>query len=246
MISCLAATSMPRVGSSRISSCGSVASQRASIAFCWLPPESGAIGVSTSARGCRALRRSGRRSRVCRAGERKRQHAEPRLQRQRRCSRAATARRRCRRSCALRGRTPGRGAIACAGLAKRTGAPSMRSSPLSRLSSAEQQPRQLGAARAEQAGEAEDLAARARRGRPAAAGRAGRARAPRSSGSPALSTPAPGAPSRPAATLSSRPTIAAISACGGSSAAQVLADALAVAQHRDAIARSRRSGRGSG
>ena len=40
MISCLAATSMPRVGSSRISSRGSVASQRASIAFCWLPPES--------------------------------------------------------------------------------------------------------------------------------------------------------------------------------------------------------------
>ncbi len=40
MISCLAATSMPRVGSSRISSRGSVASQRASSAFCWLPPES--------------------------------------------------------------------------------------------------------------------------------------------------------------------------------------------------------------
>ena len=50
MISCLAATSMPRVGSSRISRRGSVASQRASSTFCWLPPESSAIGVSMSAR----------------------------------------------------------------------------------------------------------------------------------------------------------------------------------------------------
>ena len=40
MISALAPTSMPRVGSSRISIRGSVASQRASSAFCWLPPES--------------------------------------------------------------------------------------------------------------------------------------------------------------------------------------------------------------
>ena len=48
MISALAPTSMPRVGSSRISSRGSVASQRASSTFCWLPPDSCAIGVSAS------------------------------------------------------------------------------------------------------------------------------------------------------------------------------------------------------
>ena len=37
-ISALAPTSMPRVGSSRISSRGSVISHRASSTFCWLPP----------------------------------------------------------------------------------------------------------------------------------------------------------------------------------------------------------------
>ena len=47
-ISALAPTSMPRVGSSRISSRGSVISQRASSTFCWLPPErlrTGAVRV---------------------------------------------------------------------------------------------------------------------------------------------------------------------------------------------------------
>src|SRR5690606_4558528 len=38
-ISALAPTSMPRVGSSRMSSSGSVASQRPSSTFCWFPPE---------------------------------------------------------------------------------------------------------------------------------------------------------------------------------------------------------------
>ncbi len=46
--SSLAAMSMPRVGSSRISSRGCVASQRASSTFCWLPPESWRTGVSLS------------------------------------------------------------------------------------------------------------------------------------------------------------------------------------------------------
>jgi len=36
----LAPTSMPRVGSSRMSTFGLRHSQRASITFCWLPPES--------------------------------------------------------------------------------------------------------------------------------------------------------------------------------------------------------------
>ena len=39
-ISCLAPTSMPRVGSSSISSLGLVASHLASSTFCWLPPDS--------------------------------------------------------------------------------------------------------------------------------------------------------------------------------------------------------------
>ena len=48
MISTFAATSMPRVGSSRMSMRGSVAIQRARSAFCWLPPESCAMGISMS------------------------------------------------------------------------------------------------------------------------------------------------------------------------------------------------------
>ena len=48
MISAWAPTSMPRVGSSRISRRGAVASQRASSTFCWLPPDSSPIGVPAS------------------------------------------------------------------------------------------------------------------------------------------------------------------------------------------------------
>ena len=72
MISCFAATSMPRVGSSRISMRGSVASQRASSAFCWLPPESSRIGMSMLAARMpsAAMKRSA--SAACSAGLRKR------------------------------------------------------------------------------------------------------------------------------------------------------------------------------
>ena len=45
--SALAPTSMPRVGSSRISTCGRVFSHLASMIFCWLPPESCSTGVSS-------------------------------------------------------------------------------------------------------------------------------------------------------------------------------------------------------
>ena len=82
-ISCLAPTSMPRVGSSRISSVGSVASQRASSTFCWLPPESSRIGcsmpahlmpseldeVSTSARSAPGGTRRARQARQQREGQ---------------------------------------------------------------------------------------------------------------------------------------------------------------------------------
>ena len=45
-ISALAPMSTPCVGSSRISTRGFVASQRASATFCWLPPESVPTGAS--------------------------------------------------------------------------------------------------------------------------------------------------------------------------------------------------------
>ena len=45
--STLAPMSMPRVGSSRMSTCGSVASHLASTTFCWLPPESASTDCST-------------------------------------------------------------------------------------------------------------------------------------------------------------------------------------------------------
>ena len=47
-ISDFAPTSTPRVGSSSSSTAGSASSQRASTTFCWLPPESSAIGCSAS------------------------------------------------------------------------------------------------------------------------------------------------------------------------------------------------------
>ena len=52
-ISALAPTSIPRVGSSRMSRVGCVASQRATMAFCWFPPERflmawAAVGVRMS------------------------------------------------------------------------------------------------------------------------------------------------------------------------------------------------------
>ena len=48
-ISVLVPTSMPRVGSSRIRYWGWVSSQRATMTFCWLPPERDLMGVSEDA-----------------------------------------------------------------------------------------------------------------------------------------------------------------------------------------------------
>ncbi len=47
--------SMPRVGSSRMRIVGSVSSQRARIAFCWLPPESSPIGWRSEASRTRSF-----------------------------------------------------------------------------------------------------------------------------------------------------------------------------------------------
>ncbi len=75
---------MPRVGSSRISSRGSVASQRASSTFCWLPPDSRPIGVSMSAVLMpSALDEALGQLRLLGARQERAQHAEARLQRQR-------------------------------------------------------------------------------------------------------------------------------------------------------------------
>ena len=54
--SALAPTSMPRVGSSKISTAGLVSSHLASITFCWLPPERSPTGVIND--GVRMFKRS--------------------------------------------------------------------------------------------------------------------------------------------------------------------------------------------
>ena len=158
MISACAPTSMPRVGSSRMSSRGSVASQRASSTFCWLPPESRPIGRFGIGRAdVQRLDVTRRRSRPARGATAA--DASPRLRLQRQHDvlahgqlgddavglavlRAeaeavahAVARRLQPHGHAVDARLPAIGALG-----------------------AEHQPRRLGAARAEQPGEADDLA----------------------------------------------------------------------------------------
>ena len=149
---------MPRVGSSRINSRGWVASQRAIMAFCWLPPDSRPIGVSTLAvlmpsaldealgqRGLLGARQE--------AAQRPAAPAAPA-----RCSRAPTARPRCRRSCAPRGRAPGHGAIASAGDGEAHACAIDRQHAAVRRLQPEQQARQFRAARAQQARQPQHLA----------------------------------------------------------------------------------------
>ncbi len=102
----------------------------------------------------------------------------------------------------------------------RTASPSMRISPASGAVESEQQPRQLGAARAEQAAEAQHFAGADLAGRPAAMRRAGpRPRASEHQRRVAAST-AGSAPPAPLSLRHSRPTIAATSAAAASSAAR--------------------------
>ena len=137
MISCLAATSMPRVGSSRISRRGCVASQRASMAFCWLPPESWPIG-SLDARRSSMPSAATSFSAICALLGRRQEFAEAhaRLQRERDVLAHRQLGDDAARACGPRGRTPGRAAAHRAGsssarLCRRCGC-----SPESRASSA--------------------------------------------------------------------------------------------------------------
>ena len=161
MISCLAPTSMPRVGSSRISSFGSVASQRASSTFCWLPPESSPIGCSgaggrmpsrldvavgqLAAGACGRSRRQTRQRAACSASVEVLAHRQVGG----RCPRACGPPSRSRCPCAMASR----------GSRRPTGLPSIATLPPSALSAPNSSARRLGAARAQQAGEAHDLAA---------------------------------------------------------------------------------------
>ena len=219
MISCLAATSMPRVGSSRISRRGLgreparehrlllVAARELARSACrcrrrWMPSAATKRSAISPA-GARATGRATRRAAPAAPG---------------RCSRAPTARRRCRRACAPPGTCARPWRIACAGLVE-----AHRLAVDAQLAAvaaveAEQQPRQLGAARAEQAADADDLAAAQASGRPDAAGRAGRGRAPRSSGARrAVGAGAAARRRRRARSARARPS-RVISAAGGSSA----------------------------
>lgn len=65
--SALAPTSIPRVGSSRMSTVGSALSHLASMVFCWLPPDSRSTGVSSE--GVRMLSRRRNRSATARSAE---------------------------------------------------------------------------------------------------------------------------------------------------------------------------------
>ena len=234
MSSCLAATSMPRVGSSRISTRGCVASQRAMMAFCWLPPESWPMGVSmlavlmpsaaTSFSAICAL--LGRASGICRGPC---APAAPA-----RCSRAPTARRRCRCACDPRGRSRGR-APAHRRAVELRGWPSMRISPESRASSANS--RRASSVRPEPNKPARPSTSPARNSRSTGLSwpRRERLRAASTGGVFA------GCRGRAASRIArppraSRPTIAATRPRASSLRAGVFADELAVAQHRDAIA----------
>ena len=247
-ISALAPTSMPRVGSSRISSCGSVISQRASSTFCWLPP----------------LRLRDRRLRVGRADVQRLDvlgdqlvlrggagcgRAQPRAACRARMMFSRTVRSATRPSVL---RFSEQNAMPCAdgvarGCAARPALPSIGDLAAVGAVGAEQQPGELGAARSRAA----------RPGRPPRPGGS-----VRSNGAIA---PVPAEPVAPAAAAS--PTLArrrsagslelargrpapgrssaATSSSCGSSRGQVLADQAAVAQHGDPVGRSRRPGRGS-
>ena len=134
---------------------------------------------------------------------------------------------------------------ACAG---RPAAPSIRSRPLSALVGAEQQAGDLGAAGAEQPGQADDLALVDGQVERLDRRPCGPARRPATNGCRAPTSARarwaapPAAPGRRAPGRSSCATRSTWLQLGGG----VLADQAAVAQHRHPVGRSRRPGRGSG
>ncbi len=95
---------MPRVGSAKISSAGSRASQRAITTFCWLPPESSPIGPSNlGARTSSALAGGGSSTRSAMAPDPGRRRAPAKA----RSVRAALSRMDCPRASASRLRSSG-------------------------------------------------------------------------------------------------------------------------------------------
>ena len=235
-MSALAPTSMPRVGSSRMMSSGAVASQRASSTFCWLPPERlrgeqvrvggphveglhvlGDDGVLLGCGGsCRSQpRRAWMPSTMFSATVR-----SPMMPSARRSSDenddALVDRVRAARSSAtalpLTSIVPGVGAVG-----------------------AVEQPDELGAPGAEQAGDADDLAlvdVEVGGLEHAAASDAGRAQHGRARAVDGRARPCD---EMAASSSSSRPIILVTSVSAGEVAGEVLADELAVAQHRDAV-----------
>ena len=185
-ISALAPTSMPRVGSSRIRSFGSMQSQRASSTFCWLPPESSRIFCS----GLGALMpsRSMKPSTISRclrlvddARRGSGAAAAPASG-----SRAPTCRGRCPRPCGPPSRSRCRARSRRPARRSATGLPSSAIVPASGGSAPKTRARHLGAAGAEQARRARRSRRRAPRGWRRAPGGRPRDARPRSSSSPTL------------------------------------------------------------
>ena len=150
-ISALAPTSMPRVGSSRISSFGFIASQRASSTFCWLPPESSRIVWSGSAAFDAEPAMNFSTSSLAAWPRRRRRHGRAAASAPASGSPQPTCRARCLRACGLRSEKPMPRVIASIGSRGAEAAcPPAMSAP-ARLVGAEDEPRGLGAARAQQA-----------------------------------------------------------------------------------------------
>ncbi len=148
---------MPRVGSSRMSTLGRAASQRASTTFCWLPPES--LPTSWSREGVRTLSRSTYSAPMRRSA--RRCTIRKRVSR-RRMARVAFSRtlRMSTRPSRLRssGAKPMPCAMAALGECRSSSWPSTRTAPGGLGQLAEDDLGQLGATGAHEPGEAHDLA----------------------------------------------------------------------------------------
>ena len=156
-ISALAPTSTPRVGSSRISTRQRAASHFASTIFCWLPPDSPAVIASMPAP--RTPRRSDRRrARIASAWRRiqPKRASAGKIGSVKLCAAdiPSTSPWRLRSS----GTRPRPARIAARGDDRRIGLPSTSTRPVACAVEPEQRLRDLGAARADQPGQADHLA----------------------------------------------------------------------------------------
>ena len=162
--SVLAPTSMPRVGSSRISSDGWVFSHLLSITFCWLPPESLATASSTDGVRIASRLRNASAVALSNAGADQAEAVEVALQaRQRDVGRDRHRQRQAELAPVLRevGDAVRHRFARRADLSRLL--PFSRIDPGGRRLDAEERKRDIGASGADQSGEAQDLAAPARR-----------------------------------------------------------------------------------